>query len=360
MNKRLFLRGFIFLSVCQALMSCVDGYKIIGNVPELADGTQVYLRLVGPPSRDIDSVCVKDGYFEFGGLSVEKPIWALISVKGRFSALCDFYLEDGKINVKGISSHKAIASGTPINDQYNIYNQTISVYNDSLYRVSVEISLAEEEVDREGLMMRRDRLQKEMEEREIDFIRTYPDSPIALRIISYRASKISSQQIRKMISYLGPKMQQEREIVQIKDYAAILAKTEEGAVAPDFALNTIDGEKFILSQKRGKYVLLDFWASWCAPCRASFPTIAKIHEQYKGKALSVIGVSLDKDQKAWEKALNEEGCTWTQVCDLKGEIAKQYAIKAIPALILIDPNGRIVGRFDKGEIVSKLSQIITE
>lgn len=320
----------------------------------------MYLRLVGPPSKDIDSVCVKDGYFEFTGSSVEKPLWALIVVKGRFVSLCDFYLENGTIEVKGESSYEAIASGTPTNDQYCIYNRDISVYNDSLYSVSVKISLSEKEVDKECLIRHRDQLQKEMEEKEIDFIKTYPDSPISLRIVSYRSSKVSSQQIERMISYLDTKMLQEQEIIRIKDYAERLAKTEEGAVAPDFTLNTVDGEKFTLSQKRGKYVLLDFWASWCAPCRASFSTIAKIHEQYKGKSLSVIGVSLDKDQKAWEKALKEEGCTWTQVCDLNGEIAKQYAIEAIPALILIDPDGRIVGRFDKGKIVNKLSQIITE
>ena len=134
MNKKLFFGSFIFLMlVCQILTSCADGYKIIGNVPELADGTQVYLRLVGPPSKDIDSVCVKDGYFEFTGSSVEKPLWALIVVKGRFVSLCDFYLENGTIEVKGESSYKAIASGTPINDQYHIYNREISVYNDSLY-----------------------------------------------------------------------------------------------------------------------------------------------------------------------------------------------------------------------------------
>ena len=79
MNKKLFFGSFIFLMlVCQILTSCADGYKIIGNVPELADGTQVYLRLVGPPSKDIDSVCVKDGYFEFTGSSVEKPLWDVL------------------------------------------------------------------------------------------------------------------------------------------------------------------------------------------------------------------------------------------------------------------------------------------
>ena len=361
MNKKLFFGSFIFLMlVCQILTSCADGYKIIGNVPELADGTQVYLRLVGPPSKDIDSVCVKDGYFEFTGSSVEKPLWALIVVKGRFVSLCDFYLENGTIEVKGESSYKAIASGTPRNDQYHIYNRGISVYNDSLYNISLKISLSEKEVNKACLIRYRDQLQKEMEEKEIDFIKTYPDSPISLRIVSYRSSKASSQHIEKMISYLDSKMLQEQEIIRIKDYAERLAKTEAGVIAPDFTLTTIEGEEFILSRERGKYLLLDFWASWCMPCRASFPTIAAIHEQYEGERFSVIGISLDKNQEAWKKALEEEGCGWKQRCDSEGDVANKYAISTIPALLLIGPDGRIVGRFDKNGIVEKLKQVLAE
>ena len=135
-----------------------------------------------------------------------------------------------------------------------------------------------------------------------------------------------------------------------------LASAERGAVAPDFTLSTDRGEQLSLSDFSGKYVLIDFWASWCAPCRASFPAIARLYEQYRGK-LTIIGVSLDRSETAWRKALGEEKCPWVQLWDQKGEASKTYAVSAIPLLVLIGPDGRIIGRYSKADITDELKHL---
>lgn len=336
-----------------------DGYKIIGDVPAVNDGTLLYLRIVGSPSKDIDSVLVKNGHFEFIGNAIEKPLWALIAVKGRFTALCDFYLENGVIEITGEKEYEAIASGTKINEQYKIFNQITSKYNTAIYDINLRKCMLEPQkvAEKEKLQKEFQQCEIEWEKEEIAFIKTYPDSPLSLRMISYRARKVSSQRIKELISYLNEDMQQEPEMVHLKEYAEQLSKTEAGVEAPDFTLETNKGKEFTLSKERGKYLLLDFWASWCAPCRASFPLIADIHKQYGGTSFAVIGISLDKKTQAWEKALEEEKCTWTQICDPKGVVADQYAISSIPTLLLIGPDGKIIGRYSKENIMEQLQQL---
>lgn len=140
-------------------------------------------------------------------------------------------------------------------------------------------------------------------------------------------------------------------------FAARLEKAQKtgiGQMAPEFAQADTSGNMIRLSSFRGKYVLLDFWASWCVPCRAENPTVVKAYQQYKDKGFTVLGVSLDKPdaRDRWLKAIADDQLTWTQVSDLKfwnNEAAKLYGIQAIPQNYLIDPSGKIVASNLRGE-----------
>lgn len=126
---------------------------------------------------------------------------------------------------------------------------------------------------------------------------------------------------------------------------------ETGAMAPEINLPTPDGTVVALSSLRGKYVLLDFWASWCGPCRAENPSVVAAFKKYKDKNFTVYGVSLDHDKDNWQQAIDEDGLTWTQVSDLKGwssVAAVTYSIKSIPANVLIDPSGKIIAHNLRG------------
>lgn len=136
----------------------------------------------------------------------------------------------------------------------------------------------------------------------------------------------------------------------------ILLSQKVGSKAPDFVQPDTTGKLISLSSMKGKYVLIDFWASWCAPCRAENPFLLKAYARFKDKGFTILSVSLDDNRKAWLNAVKQDNLMWAQVGDLKAEaneVAKLYAVKAIPANFLIDPQGKIVAKNLRGDQLEK-------
>lgn len=142
-------------------------------------------------------------------------------------------------------------------------------------------------------------------------------------------------------SVLGP---------QLAPGAAVPARAGQPP-APDFSQADPSGQLVQFSDLRGQYVLVDFWASWCPPCRAENPVLAQAYRQYKGRKFTILSVSLDHDRAAWLKAVQVDGLTWPQVSDLKGwdnAAATRYHVEAIPQIFLLDPSGHLVGQNLRG------------
>jgi peroxiredoxin len=139
-------------------------------------------------------------------------------------------------------------------------------------------------------------------------------------------------------------------------------KTAIGSLAPDFTQNDPAGNPISLSSLRGQYVLVDFWASWCGPCRQENPNIVKAYNAYKDKGFTILGVSLDQDKAAWEKAIADDKLAWHQVSDLKywdNAVARTYNIQSIPASLLLDKEGKIIGKNLRGaELEAKLKELM--
>ncbi|MGN8036290.1 redoxin domain-containing protein [Chitinophaga sp. 22321] len=183
----------------------------------------------------------------------------------------------------------------------------------------------------------------------LDYLHPIKDKTLILAEIS---------RLSKAYPWLAEAKQKKEDMVRAE---AIAKKTGIGATAIDFTQNNTAGKPVKLSDYRGKYVLLDFWASWCGPCRAENPNVLDNYEKYHSKGLEILGVSLDDKKDAWLKAIKDDGLEWAHVSDLKGwknEVAKEYNIRAVPSNFLIDKEGKIVAVDLRGEeLTQKLAEI---
>jgi peroxiredoxin len=280
----------------------------------------------------VDSAIIENGTFTFTGSLARPDLFGLTLDKEETFSPYYIFLENSVINVKinTENTRRAEVSGSSVNDLFVAYHQAA-----------------------------------QSEDFKIDsFIAANPSSIVSAYILyrdySYRLGK---EEIDAYVALLDSSLYDTQYVEVLNDLSALLERIAIGKPAPDFEAPDADGNIVKLSDRLGKgYVLIDFWASWCGPCRRENPNIVKVYNQYKSKGFDVFGVSLDKDKEAWLKGIAEDKLTWTHVSDLRfwdSAPAKLYGVRAIPSNVLVDKDGVIVARNIRGEQLGKtLAELI--
>jgi peroxiredoxin len=325
----------------------------------------------------VDSTVLKDNGFEFAG-NVNEPTMATVRLKylkqtpeekQKYSTV-QFFIEPGNASlVAGDSAGHFRVKAGKANDDYVKLRAKMLPWEQRMTPMYETYATARKNKDQAEI----DRIEGELE--KIDaamkenvyatFLAENPKSPLALYVLKqYAGWDIDPKKIEPIYASLPEATRSWGSAVKFKDLLDISKKTAVGVKAMEFTQNDTAGMAVSLSSFRGKYVLVDFWASWCGPCRAENPNVVKAFNQFKDKGFTVLGVSLDneKGKEKWLKAIHDDNLTWTQVSDLKywdNAVAKQYGIRAIPQNILVGPDGVIVGKNLTGQkLVDKLNELL--
>ena len=360
-------KWMMLVAFCSSMLSgCttnVKEYVIKGSVAW--GNPDVYLTVINENGKldTIQHVVPVNGKFEMKGNLSEPKISFLVvkDGKGRIPLLLQDTILRVDIKANDLSNvRNFVARGSALQDRKSLLDQKeIEIYQDldsvlaRYYRAESEHNIMEKMHEMAALQV----MSELYDQEENRFIQENRDNILGLSLVFYRYQHLNYEQLKPKFDMLSETMKKTPEGLLIAARYDKLGEVKVGATAHDFKIRTMQGDTLRLYGTRGSVKILDFWASWCGPCRKENPHLVEIYKKYKDKNLLMIGISMDTNEKAWKEAVEADGLEWIQACDFNGSsgpVAKDYRISGIPHIFVLDGNNKIIGEGLRGKEVDEL------
>ncbi|WP_132053721.1 TlpA disulfide reductase family protein [Pseudocnuella soli] len=347
-----------FAASAQTAGKKAPGFTLTAKIAGL-DAPQIMLTYGGFHNSHIDTAKVVDGSFSFKG-SVAEPVPAMVFTSD-FKVRFDLYVDNGKIEVKGRADepNSLIITGPAATKEFVAFNKMIMDNRGRVNDLFAKSNAARQQGDTLAaakLETEMNRLYQHEFELRKTYIKEHPASYISAHELYAFSNVKNVKEAVVLFDALHEKIQSSSQGVALAERLNLLGRVQIGEPAISFVQQDVDGKDVSLDAYKGKWVLVEFWASWCTPCRAENPNLLNAYQQYKDKGFVILGVSLDHVRDAWIKAIQKDGMPWAQVSDLKGwknVVAEMYGIKAIPANFLVNPEGKIVALDLRGPVLQE-------
>lgn len=328
--------------------------KISGELKNSPQGLVLLSEYLDDRSEVIDTIEVDNkGKFEYT-LQLEEPGFYEINLYDKKRSRLALYDEDVDIYYDFKDEDSLKITGSADTDHLSKVDELSTVYQEEINDLNSQYYEAMSAKDQETIKAIQDKameMESKHSERVKATIRSMDGSFASLAAVGMISPRSDFQFLDSLMTALDEKYPNTKPIVSLRQQLEELRGLSVGQPAPEISLPNPEGEIVNLSDLRGKYVLIDFWAAWCKPCREENPNVVRLYNQYKDEGFEVFGVSLDRTREAWVEAIEQDGLQWTQVSDLKyfnSEAASTYQINAIPATYLVDPEGNIVAKDLRG------------
>ncbi|MFO7745143.1 MAG: TlpA disulfide reductase family protein [Psychroflexus sp.] len=360
------MKIFFSLSLLVLLASCNSSDpKLEATIEDVPDGTNVYLTHLGPQNIPVpaDTTQVQNNSFEFKLEKSNQQI-NLIQIEGVDGNL--IFIKDNeniKIEANQANLRESKISGGVHNKLLDDYLSLIINFSEKgnqLKNKRQEAIKKNDEVALLDLKLDAEAIQEEAKQSTLAFIKENNNSIVGMMALSdvMNSKTVPLNKMRSLYDNFDDEVKDTPLGKMLGQNIAKIGATDIGAEAPMFSGPTPQGEELSLEDAMGKVTLIDFWASWCRPCRVENPNIVSIYNDYKDRGFTVVGVSLDKpnSKDAWIKAIEDDNLEWNHISNLKywqEPIAQKYGVKAIPAAFLIDENGIIIGKDLRGDDLRK-------
>ena len=357
---RKLLLSIVAASMTLAACNAQSGYKVTGTVEGMPDGKAIIATVNGSTLDTLAKADVKNGSFEFTG-NVSEPTGAYIMVIGQRGAI-PFMLENANITISAGQAGLTVtgSEGQKIYDQFMAINAAVQ---QEAMKLQQEYQAANgDQAKIQAIQEAYAKLMTDVQAKETELIKANPDSYVSAFVIASGMGQMEYEQLKERYNLLGEKAKAGAQGKAIAAQIAKLESTAIGQIAPNFTITTPEGESISLYDIKGKVKLIDFWASWCGPCRGENPHVVEIYKEYHPKGLEIFGVSLDNNKEAWVKAIADDGLVWKHGSDLKGwqsAPAQLYSVTGIPHTVLLDENNKIIAKNLRGdELKQKIAELL--